>query len=505
MSVADVIAARVRQNLVKDMDSLPSEAVATLSAIISEDYTEAEACIQRCEAVGIAPFIVTTLRGAIRLMQKKWREAYPFFAEAHTLQPSDPLALLNLGILLYELGQYTDAVVAYRACLHRDRDLAKGWLKLGAAHMMSQAENEAMACYAMGLRLAPNDAECQIGGAVIQSILGYDANSAAHYRRALELTPDYPEAETGLGFIYLRMGDYARGWPHYEARWRLKPAVALETYGGRALWRGKPSELAGKHILLRGEQGFGDSIQFARYIPLVQAAGATVTLQAAPPLQRLFSNLCPLAEPREVPDFDIQTSLMTLPFVFGTMPETIPPVIDYFVDPADIAIWRERLTGQPGLKVGVCWHGGSRPEMPQANAVDKRRSIRTDVFAPLTHVPGVLAISLQLEDIPASREDMPLADFADTAALITNLDLVITVDTAVAHVAASLGKPTWLLNRLDSCWRWTLQGATSKWYPSIKIYRQKFIGDWDSVISEVRSDLENLVGTSNHTAVEERI
>jgi hypothetical protein len=129
--------------------------------------------------------------------------------------------------------------------------------------------------------------------------------------------------------------------------------------------------------------------------------------------------------------------------------------------------------------------------MPQANAVDKRRSIRPDVFAPLTHVPGVLPISLQLESTS-------FADFADTAALIHNLDLVITVDTAVAHIAGSLGKPTWLLNRLDSCWRWKLNGTTSAWYPSIKIYRQKFIGDWDSVISEACIDLEKLVGTSRH-------
>jgi Flp pilus assembly protein TadD len=468
----------------------PQSVYTALQFIMDDRIPEAELEIENAVADGADEFLIISLRGGVKLREKKWTEALPLFARAYELKPDDALVPLNLGMCLYESGRFEDAATAYRLSLKRDPKHAKSMLKLAACHMMLQREHDAFACYSMALALTPNDAEVRIGAATIASVTGHDDQAILHYRRAQQLAPDYAEAETGEGFTLLRSGDYQEGWRKFEARWRLKPALAAETYGGKPLWRGEPSDVAGKRLLLRGEQGFGDSIHFARYVPVMQALGADVVMEVAPPLTRLLSGLCPLVAVGEVPEFDLQTSLMTLPKVMGTTLDTVPPPVQCCVDSLDVHKWNERFHQVPGLKVGMVWHGGARPEMPQADAVDKRRSIPYDTFASLFNVPGVMPVSLQLED-------MPFTDFADTAALISCLDLVISVDTATAHLAASLGVETWLLNRFDSCWRWGLSGDRTPWYPSMKIYRQKYLGEWDDVILAVRSDLENRVGSKD--------
>jgi hypothetical protein len=264
-------------------------------------------------------------------------------------------------------------------------------------------------------------------------------------------------------------------------------------------WLGD-EKLAGKTILLHAEQGYGDTLQFCRYSALVAALGARVVLEAPWPLARLLASLdgvvkmVPRGDP--LPPFDQHCPLMSLPLAFGTTLATVPAPAQVRVAPERIDAWRQRLAGVPGLRVGLVWAGSARRTDPDARAIDRRRSITLAHFAPLATVQGVSFVSLQ-KDEPARQTLAPppgmtvidvtteLNDFADTAALIGALDLVISVDTAVAHLAGTLGKPVWILTQFDSCWRWLVGRTDSPWYPSARLFRQPVLGDWDAVIGDV--------------------
>jgi hypothetical protein len=264
-------------------------------------------------------------------------------------------------------------------------------------------------------------------------------------------------------------------------------------------------DLAGKRLFVHWEQGFGDTLQFCRYALAVRARGARVILSVQDPLVRLLRGLDPGIEViggAETPQsFDYHCPLMSLPLAVGTTLETIPARTPYLsAAPARTAAWSTRLTAVTGLKVGLVWAGDPRPHDPASSAIDRRRSIALERLAPLLAEPGVSFFSLQkgspagqLADIPA--ELRPLAcmdeagDFADTAALISNLDLVITVDTAVAHLAGALGKPVWILSRFAGCWRWLLERDDSPWYPTARLFRQAEPGDWGPVIAKVATRL----------------
>ena len=257
-------------------------------------------------------------------------------------------------------------------------------------------------------------------------------------------------------------------------------------------------------LLLHAEQGLGDTLQFCRYVPLI-AAGAKTVLEVQAPLVRLLSRLpgvaSIVAQGACLPPFDAHCPLLSLPGALGTTLDTIPAATAYLAaDPALAAEWSERLAGLAGLRVGIVWAGSARDD-PELAAVDARRSISLEALAPLAGAPGVSFISLQKGE-PAAQASRPplgmaladftadLDDFEDTAALVANLDLVISVDTAVVHLAGALGKPVWLLNRFDTCWRWLLNRDDSPWYPTLRQFRQSSPGDWTSVIAAVRKALE---------------
>jgi hypothetical protein len=245
----------------------------------------------------------------------------------------------------------------------------------------------------------------------------------------------------------------------------------------------------------------GDTLQFCRYAPLLAARGATVLLRTPEPLQRLLRTLDGvsqvLSETEPPPPFDLHCPLMSLPLACGTLVETIPATVPYLrADPAAAARWRERLRPLPGLRVGLVWGGNPRPGDPGANAVDRRRSIGLARLAPLTGIPGVSFVSLQKGAAAALAAAPPagmalhdwtdeLTDFADTAALVAALDLVISVDTSVVHLAGALARPVWVLNRFALCWRWLRGRTDSPWYPTARLFRQPAPGDWDSVVAEV--------------------
>jgi hypothetical protein len=254
--------------------------------------------------------------------------------------------------------------------------------------------------------------------------------------------------------------------------------------------------------MLYAEQGFGDTLQFCRYAPMVAAAGGRVVLVVPKALRRVMLTLQGVArvlteEEDDLPPFDYHCPLLSLPFAFGTTLETIPAAAAYLY--ADPLPWADFLSLLPGLKVGLVWAGKSRTAQPHAVAIDKRRSMRMSEMAPILDAPGCSFVSLQLGPPASQAQALPagqlhdvsgrMTDWADTAGLIMGLDLVIAVDTAVAHLAGALGKPVWMLNRFDSCWRWLRDRDDTPWYPSMRQFRQTSRGDWAGVIERVSRSL----------------
>jgi hypothetical protein len=260
----------------------------------------------------------------------------------------------------------------------------------------------------------------------------------------------------------------------------------------RPRWNGEAGN--GGVLLLHAEQGFGDTLQFCRYAPLAAARGWRVVLEVPQPLVRLMGSLDGVervvASGDPLPEFDMQCPMMSLPFAFDTELDTIPADIPYLsADHRDVGRWESRLAELgPGLRVGLVWAGNARRHSTDLNATDRRRSMDPALLGPLAGVGGVHFFSLQKEGEPpfALHDYMDeCTDFADSAALVETLDLVIGVDTSVIHLAGSLGKPVWLLNRYDSCWRWLREGETSAWYPGLRQFRQPLPGAWTPVVEAV--------------------
>jgi hypothetical protein len=309
---------------------------------------------------------------------------------------------------------------------------------------------------------------------------------------------------------HLLLGNFKDGWQGYEWRWKNESTLRLQSKRSfpQPLWLGEQS-LIDKTILLHAEQGLGDTIQFCRYVPLVAKMGAKVILEVQRPLLKLLENLEGVSQIVAVgdplPTFDYQCPLMSLPLAFKTEIESIPSNVPYIkAPPIQEDDWKIKLQAHQKLKVGLVWNGGFRPNHPELWSLNARRNIPLAKIAQL-NIPGVNFYSLQKGE-PAESELVQsgnqywdpsnfynfvseLNDFSDTAALIANLDLIISVDTSTAHLAAAMGKPVWLLNRFDTCWRWLLDRKDSPWYPTLTLYQQEKMGDWESVLERVREDL----------------
>ncbi len=306
---------------------------------------------------------------------------------------------------------------------------------------------------------------------------------------------------------HLLNGRYEEGWREFEWRKRIRIPLGSRPFS-EPLWLGE-QDIAGKIILLHSEQGLGDTIQFCRYAELVSNLGVRVILEVPKSLMRLFEGLCSSPELIEVgsqlPFFDFHCPLMSLPLAFKTTLSSIPANIPYLKTDTDrVLFWNGRLGHKNKPRVGLVWSGGFRPDQPQVWSVNKRRNIPLAKFASFAGL-DIDFYSLQKgepaeSELTALKRDNwggpniidltgELIDFSDTAALIQNLDLVISVDTSTAHLAGALGKPIWILNRFDTDWRWLLDRTDSPWYPTVKLYRQEKAGDWDEVVQRVRGDL----------------
>ncbi|HEX2943338.1 MAG TPA: tetratricopeptide repeat protein, partial [Rhodopila sp.] len=426
----------------------------------------------------------------------------------------------NLGMMHYTQGHIAEAENCFRAALRLDDAHANATLNLGAMRQLAGQPVEAEALFRHALRLGvePSRGHANLALAFLEQARPEEAEKCC--RLGLAVDADNVQARANLALALLMQGRLVEGWQEYEARWAIEAlagsdaAVAgagMAATDAPALpqprWTGQ--RLNGETVLLWPEQGFGDVLQFCRYVPMVAAAGGRVVLVAPKALKRVMQTLSGVAELIDeedgvLPHFDYHCPLLSLPLAFGTTLETIPAPVPYLQ--GDATPWGDVLGAMPGLKVGLVWAGKSRTAQPHAVAIDRRRSMRLADMAPLLAVEGCSFVSLQLGPPAAQTRDAPeaaglrdvahrLEDWADTAGLIAGLDLVIAVDTAVAHLAGALGKPVWLLNRYDSCWRWLLDREDTPWYPTMRLFRQASRGDWAGVVQRVQDALATLAGT----------
>jgi tetratricopeptide (TPR) repeat protein len=436
-------------------------------------------------------------------------ESVESYRQAIRCKPDYAEALCNLGLALCESGQprelgdwatLGEAVIILRQAARLRPDYVEAHNNLGLALAALGRFDEAVASYEQGLRLMPGHAQthANLGSAFKEQ--GRLDEAAACYEQALRLDPESASAHWNLSLTWLQMGDYERGWREYEWRWRRKGSTMRPFR--QPLWDGSP--LAGRTILLHSEQGLGDTIQFVRYAAVVQQRGGRVVLECPGLLLPLFARVPGVdqlvAEGTALPAFDVHAPLMSLPRLVGTTLATVPAEIPYLTaDPRLVETWRRRLESIDGFKIGICWQGNPHHKW------DRHRSIPLAQFASLAALPGVRLISIQkthgTEQIAASR--LPITNFSDdldrsgaftdTAAIIRNLDLVITTDTAIAHLAGALGAPVWLLLSSIVDWRWMLKREDTPWYPTMRLFRQPTLGDWDGVFERLTSELRQLL------------
>ncbi len=443
-------------------------------------------------------------RGNCLLALGRMKEAEEAYRDALHVWPGYAVAHANLGCALHALGRFEEAAAHCDTAIRLQPDYPEAYSNLGSALLVQGRFEEAIAAFQGALALRPNYAEAHanLGAALLDS--GDIEGALLACEAAIELAPDQPDARFNHGLALLAAGRYAEGWAEHEHRLRLAH-YPRRTLGCRQ-WGGE--RLSGERVLLHAEQGLGDTLQFVRYAAEVAARGGRVILEAQRPLLRLLGRVEGAAEivasGDSLPEFDLHAPLMSLPHACGTTLETIPGQAPYLhADPALTERWASRLPADGKLRVGLVWAGSPRPGEPRNHHADRRRSLRLACLAPLAGIPGVRFVSLQLGP-PSEQARTPppgldlidptpdIADFEDTAALIAGLDLVISVDTSVAHLAGGLGRPVWVLSRFDGCWRWLSGRDDSPWYPTLRLYRQERAGDWSGPIARIVQDLRGL-------------
>jgi tetratricopeptide (TPR) repeat protein len=437
---------------------------------------------------------------------KRFEEALASYDRALQIRPNDDEVLYNRGNTLKELNRLDAALDSFDRALSLRPDFTRAHINRGNVLYDMALFDEALASYDRALAVRPDDAEVLFNrGTVLRELNRLD-EALASYGRALALQPNFTEVHWNAATLRLLTGDFTQGWAGYE--WRRKEGFSLTPKRDfpRPLWLGTGS-IEGKTILLHSEQGLGDTIQFCRYVTLVAARGARVILEVEESLRELMRPLAGVssvvAKGNPLPDFDLQCPLLSLPLAFGTQLETIPCATPYLSAPTTkTRIWHDRLGERQKPRIGLVWAGNPTTGLA-ATPIDRQRSIEFDRLAPLFQVTDCDFYSLQKGDAAVQQlRKSPfqqqvadwtddLHDFSDTAALMENFDLVITVDTSVAHLAGAIGKPFWLLNRYNTCWRWLLDREDSPWYPTARLFRQDKSRDWTDVIARVQAALRD--------------
>jgi tetratricopeptide (TPR) repeat protein len=505
----------------------------SLGIVLQELNRSQEAIAEYKIALKLNPHHAETIANLAILLQCHGRieEAAALYLQAITLKPDMPIVYNNLANILLSKGKLNEAESLYARALAVKPTYAEAYSNLGSIREVQGKEDEAMELHRKALLLKPDfpEANCNLGN--ILNAKGQPEKALLYYKQALALRPDYVDAHNGLGVALKSMGnleeaktcyeralalrpdyvpalynlalsqltsgDFVRAWPGYEWRWR-SDNFAPERNFSQPQWRGEP--LHGDRILLHAERGLGDTLQFLRYAYIVHEAGGKVILEVPAALRRL-APLLPCIEElvvsgEKLPDFSWHCPLMSLPLAFATAIDTIPSRIPYISIPQEAVNTAAKLPWpSKGLRVGVAWAGNPKHKR------DRLRSIPLSLLEPILQLKGVEFFSLQVGDptkqlaaINAQITDLApfIADMADTAALIDRLDVVISVDTSVAHLAGALGKPVWLLLAYDADWRWLTGRENSPWYPTARLFRQRSYGDWAGVIERVAAALAQL-------------
>jgi tetratricopeptide (TPR) repeat protein len=474
------------------------------AALRMNDPARAEACC--ISSLSLSPDHLDTLNflGIARLQQRKFNDAIEPLTRVLELAPQANQARNNLGMALRKLGRLPEAQALLEQALQQDPSYAEARANLADVLRMLGRTQEARAHLDQVIAGAPRMLSALNNFAALLQDLGEHDEALALLERASALAPDNPQVRWNRALSELATGDYVRGWEDFEARWdgceNLSGAYSKPL---EHAWRGEP--IAGKRVLLWAEQGFGDTLQFVRFGRALTERGATVLLEAQPELVgalRTVPGIASVAARGErVPEYDMHSPLMSLPHRLGVTLETLGTGDSYLT--ADVEReqrWMQRLAEYPHPRVGLVWAGRARKGAVDLAAIDARRSLSFAQLAPIIAVPGVQFFSLQKD---SSESNVARAgcldfsgewkDFADTAAFIANLDLVISVDTAVAHLAGAMGKPVWLLNRYDSCWRWLRGRTDSPWYPTLVQFRQPKPGEWATPVLEAAAALKGWV------------
>ncbi|MGK7904359.1 MAG: tetratricopeptide repeat protein [Hormoscilla sp.] len=411
----------------------------------------------------------------------------------------DQQQLMDRALLAYEEGNLTAAVQLCREIIGEKPENSEALHLMGAIAHQNGNLDESVDYFQQSLKLKPDYTEAHCNLAMVLKQQGKLTEAIGHYRQAIGIQPDYAEAHYNLGMALLLSGDMENGFREYEWRWQWGEFAQQNSPSiDRPLWDG--TTLQGRTILLHAEQGYGDSIQFIRYVSLVRERGGKAIVACPQELKRLFTTVPGIAEVLTtgdpLPEFDCYAPLMSLPHILGTTTDTIPNQVPY-LDPEALKrlLQTEARTGESQVKVGITW------ACKHTHWTYSQRSCQLDQFLPLLEFPGITWYSLQkgphvadlqLVDGKIINLDEQLQDFADTAGAIGQLDLVITVDTAVAHLAGAMAKPVWLLLPFVPNWRWLLDNSDSPWYPTMRLFRQQEPGDWRSVFAKVASALKGL-------------
>jgi len=437
---------------------------------------------------------------------RQYDRAASAFQIATRVAPTDALAWHAFAVTLYHLERWDEAAAASLKAIELNPKNADAFQNLGLVlSALRQFEKSAeLLGEAVRLDSASFGAWYNLGNQLL--MLNRFDSAATAFRRAVALQPGRPEPHLNLALALLTQGQLKPGWREFEWRWQGAHLQAHRRPATVPRWDGSTRP---RRILLHTEQGLGDTLQFCRYAPLVAGRGHEVVLEVQPELRALVEHslaapgLSVVARAADypglagLPEFDAIVPLMSLPGIFETTLESIPNAPYLRAEPARVAIWRERLAGgAAGLRVGLVWAGNP---WNNTSAVDTFRSLPLASLASLFAVPGLAFISLQkgaaaeqlrtASELPCFDANPLLADFSDTAALVAQLDLVICVDTAVAHLAGGMGKDVWLLSRFNGCWRWLAEGSDSPWYPAMRIFRQGSDRSWTPVIEAIRQEL----------------
>jgi len=447
-------------------------------------------------------------------MANSWRElgrtedALFCYQKVIAIKPNDSGAYRNLGHILKEQNRLDEAMAHYLKAIALNPASPGLYVDLGGIYYQQEEFQKALSCCRMALSLDPVHVDAYYNLGITLEVLGRFEEAIAAYSQALSINPDHGDATWNRALSFLLLGNFENGWKGYENRIHISDWKDCYPYKhGLPKWNG--TSFTGKKLYVHDEQGIGDTFQFIRYLPMVKDRGGTVIFETSKQLFGLlmdFDGIDRLVErlPNGEPEVrcDCYIPLLSLPRIFGTAESTIPCKVPYlFADDQKVRYWQDKVPG-PGFKVGIVWRGNPKHKK------DKSRSCALKYFSKLCTIPNIRIFGIQkgeaakeLNQVPGNTLEINLGpeldDFTDTAGLIANLDLVISVDTSVAHLVGAMGKPVWVLLPFVPDWRWMLSRSDSPWYPTMRLFRQNRRNDWGGVIEQVVHELQLLLKSTS--------